>query len=191
MSDENGITIENEGPGEASIVTRILRGIVKVITKINEGVGKFCSFTLLLLLFLMIVEVFRRYVLKSPSIWGFDLSLWLFGMPALLAGGWVLSEHGHVNMDMLYNKFSPRGKAILDCITSIAFFTFIIVMMIQCWKGAMLAISRGEMSITNWQIKIWPVKIWMPVAAGLTLIQGAAEFIKNLYKAITGRSLIK
>ena len=170
---------------------RVLGKIVNGISQFSRGVGVVMSFTLMLLLLLMVVEVLRRYIFKSPSIWGFDFSLWLFGMPALLAGGYVLAEHGHVNMDMLYNKFSPRGKAILDCITSIFFFLFIIIMFTQCWKAAGLAIRRGEMSITNWQIKIWPIKIWMPVAAAFTLLQGLAEFINNLYIAITGRRLKK
>ena len=191
MADADKEIVENTEPENESVVTKILRGVYNSITKFNMAVGKAMSYTLVILLVLMIVEVFRRYVLKNPSIWGFDLGLWLFGMPALLAGGYVLAEHGHVNMDMLYNKFSPRGKAIVDCITSIVFFVFIWFMLTQCLKAAGLAISRGEMSITNWQIKIWPIKIWMPVAAGLTFIQGVAEFIKNLYMAVTGRSLIK
>lgn len=191
MADANDSIVQSTSPHQDSAIKKVLRCTVNAITKINMVVGEIMSYTLLLLLFLIILEVFRRYVLKNPSIWGFDLSLWLFGMPALLAGGYVLAEHGHVNMDMLYNKFSPRTKAIVDCITSIAFFIFIIIMFIQCCKAVELAIVRGEMSITNWKIKIWPVKLWMPVAAGLTLIQGAAEFIKNLYMAITGRSLIE
>ena len=186
MDDQN-----KEVKTAKSPLVKILQKIVAIITKINEVVGKFCAFTLLALLLLMILEVFRRYVLQSPSIWGYDFSLWLFGMPALLAGGWVYSEHAMVNMDMLYNKFSPRGKAILDTITAFVFFVFIIIMTQQCFKAANLAITRNEMSITNWKIKIWPVKIWMPVASTLMLAQGAAEFIKNLYMAVTGRGLME
>lgn len=191
MSDADETIIKNSEPKEESVVTKILRGIYNVVTKTNVFVGHAMSYTLLILLLLMVVEVFRRYVLHNQSVWGFDLGLWIFGMPALLAGGWVLYERGHVNMDMVYNKFSARGKAILDCITSIVFFAFIWIMLTQSLKAAGLAISRNEMSITGWRVIIWPIKIWMPVAAGLTLVQGIAEFIKNLYMAITGRSLIK
>ena len=169
--------------------TRVLQKIVKGITAMNMHIGKWMSYTLMLLLLLMIVEVIRRFVFKSPSVWGFDFSLYLFGMPALLAGGWVQAEKGHVNMDMVYNMFSPRIKAILDCITSIAFFAFVGVMLVQCIKATNLAIVRNEMSITNWVIKIWPVKMWMPVACALLLLQGIADFMNNLYLAITGRSL--
>lgn len=168
-----------------------LRLLVSGITKMNRAVGILMSYTLLLLLALMIIEVVRRYIFANPSVWGYDASLWIFGMPALLAGGYVMAERGHVNMDILYNKMSPRVKAILDCITAVAFFAFIVVMLVQCVKSTQLAIVRNEMSITNWRIKIWPVKIWMPVAAALVFLQGIADFICNLYMAVTGRRLMK
>lgn len=182
-------TNENAAALPASGIAKVLRGIVNVICKINKVTGVLMSYTLLILLALMILEVVNRYVLKSPTIWGYDMSLWLFGMPALLAGGWCQMEKGHVNMDMLYNKFNPRGRAILDCITSVAFFAFVGVMMIQCFKGLDMAITRSERAIGSWQIIIWPVKMWMPVACVLLLLQGIADFICNLYLAITGRSL--
>ena len=174
-----------------SMAVKALRAIVTRITKANEWVYTACSCTLALLLAVMVIEVFRRYVLKSPSIWGFDFSLWIFGMPALLSGGYLIANKSHVNMDMLYNRCSPRGKAILDCITAAATFAFLWIMFTQCWKAAGLAITRNEMSITTWSVKIWPVKIWMPIAAGLSILQAIGEFIKNLYLAITGRGLMK
>ena len=191
MADSSDLVMDNQTPEKDSVVTKILRGIVKVITQINVVVGKVMSYTLLLLLFLVVFEVFRRYILNNPSIWGFDLTLYLFGMPALLAGGWVLAEHGHVNMDLVYGRLSPRIRALLDCITSIVFFLFLYFMLTQCWKSAMLAITRHEMTISSWKILVWPIKIWIPVAAALTMIQGVAEFIKNIYLVITGRSLVK
>lgn len=180
---ENAVALPS-GP-----VAKVLRGIVKVIEKINDATGLIMSYSLLLLLGLMILEVVNRYILKSPTIWGYDMSLWLFGMPALLAGGWCQKEKAHVNMDMLYNKFSPRWRAVVDCITYIAFFAFVGIMAIQCFKALDMAITRGEKAIGSWQIIVWPIKMWMPVACVLLLLQGVADYICNLYLAITGRSL--
>ena len=160
-----------------------------MICKINKFSGELMSYTLLLLLGLMIFEVLSRYVFKSPTVWGYDMSLWLFGMPALLAGGWCQLEKGHVNMDMLYNKFTPRWKAVVDCITSIAFFAFVGVMMVQCFKSVNMAIVRSERAIGAWQVIVWPIKIWMPISCLLLLLQGVADFICNLYMAITGKEL--
>lgn len=168
---------------------KMLRSIVKGIDKVNDVTGLTMSYSLLLLLAIMIGEVLGRYVFKKPTIWGYDLSLWLFGMPALLAGGWCQKEKGHVNMDMLYNKFTPRWKAIIDIITSVAFFAFVGVMMVQCFKALDLAITRQERAIGSWQCLVWPVKMWMPIACVLLLLQGVGDLIGNFYMAITGRSL--
>lgn len=182
-------TNENAAALPSGPVAKVLRGIVNVICKINKFSGELMSYTLLLLLGLMIFEVLSRYVFKSPTVWGYDVSLWLFGMPALLAGGWCQLEKGHVNMDMLYNKFTPRWKAVVDCITSITFFAFVGVMMVQCFKSVNMAIVRSERAIGAWQVIVWPIKIWMPISCLLLLLQGVADFICNLYMAITGKEL--
>lgn len=167
-----------------------LISFTKGITKLNKVIGNLLAYTMIALTGLIIMEVFLRYVLQTPTIWVFDVSLWLFGMPAILGGGYVLTEKGHVNMDLIYARFSPRSKAVMDVITSIFFFAFVGVL---AWQGTRFAISaylNNEVSITTWQIIIWPLKTSIPLAAVLLILQGLAKFIQDIYLAITGRELI-
>ena len=55
---------------------------------------------------LLLVEVIRRYVFNSPSVWGGELAQLLFGAYAILSGGVVLRENGHVNVDIIYANFT-------------------------------------------------------------------------------------
>lgn len=159
------------------------------ITKMNKAVGSFLSLSMVALTLIILLEVFLRYVLRKPTVWGYDVSLWLYGMPAVLGGGYVLAEKGHVNMDMIYSKVPKRGRAILDVITSVLFFAFVGVLTWQGLKFGKSAFVNNEMSITTFQIRIWPLKAMIPVAAILLILQGLAKFIQDLYLAITGREL--
>ena len=49
----------------------------------------------------------------------------MFGMQYMLCGAFAYREDQHVRVDVVYAKFSPRGKAIADIITSVFFFIFI------------------------------------------------------------------
>lgn len=163
--------------------------ITKSITKLNNAIGKFLACTTVVLTFLILMEVLLRYVFKSPTIWGFDVSLWLFGMPAILGGGYVHAQKGHVTMDLVYSKVSPRVQAILDSITSTLFFAFSGVLLWQGIRFAKSAYINQEISITTWQILIWPLKICIPIAAVLLFLQGIVKLIIDLHMAITGREL--
>jgi len=172
-------------------MTQALRNIVTAVTKVNMVVGKAASYTLIALTLLVFFEIIMRYFLNSPSVWGYDMSLWLYGMPALLAGGYVLANKGHANMDVLYTKLTPRKRAILDLITCFMFFAFTGVLLYQGLRFANFAITGNEMAIGAWKVPVWPVKIFVPIAAALIFAQGIAGFIQNAYMAFTGKELIR
>ena len=60
------------------------------------------------------------------------------------------------------------------------------------WDEAMHAWGIGERSDASpWRPIIYPFKTVVPVAAGLLIIQGASEFLKSGYAALTGERLIE
>ena len=50
----------------------------------------------------------------------------MYGMQYMLCGAYAYREDQHVRVDVIYTKFSPRGKAIADIVTSVFFFIFIL-----------------------------------------------------------------
>ena len=58
------------------------------------------------------------------------------------------------------------------------------------WQEAAHALAIGERAETTaWQPPLWPLKMVVPIAAALLLLQGLAEFIRSVYAARTGRRL--
>ena len=107
----------------------------------------------------------------------------------LLGAAWLLRKEGHVNMDIFYNRLSPRKRAILDVLTASFFFFFIGLML---WKGGILAwesIIKLDTSPTVNRYLLYPVKMVIPVAAVLLLLEGTIKFITDLRIAFTGESV--
>ena len=51
-------------------------------------------------------------------------------------GAYVLKHGGHVNVDILYGRFSPRIRAIIDLFTWLLFFYFCGLLLVKGWEMA-------------------------------------------------------
>jgi TRAP-type mannitol/chloroaromatic compound transport system permease small subunit len=153
---------------------------------VNVRIGEFVAYWALISVFVYYYEVIARYVFNSPTNWVHESMFLMYGMQYMLCGAYAYREDQHVRVDVIYTKFSPRGKAIADVITSVFFFIFILTM---TWTGArfaMDAINNGEVSFTEWGIQYWPVKLMLPIGAALMALQGLSKLIKDIV-FVTGR----
>lgn len=158
------------------------------IDKINMKLGKFMSFLLLPLIAILCYEVIMRYAFNSPTIWAHEISGHLFGMYAVLGGGYVLLNREHIKSDVIYSKFSDRGRAIIDLITFPIFLLLLSVIFINGVKMAYTSVLYRETTVSFLRSPVYPVKITIPIAAFLMLLQGSAQFIRNLRVVFKGRS---
>jgi TRAP-type mannitol/chloroaromatic compound transport system permease small subunit len=167
-----------------------MRRILAVIDSISEWSGKIVSFLIIFIMTILLFEVLLRFIFNSPTIWAHELSLHFFGFYSVLAGAYVLLYNQHVKIDIIYLRFSERGRAIIDCFTYILFFMFIIILLrygiMIAWRAVEL---KQAVSPSPWGSPIWPTKVAVPVAAFLILMQGIAQFIRTITFAVTGKEL--
>lgn len=150
------------------------------IDTINTRVGEYVAYWALIAVFVYYYEVLARYVFNSPTNWVHESMFLMFGMQYMLCGAYAYREDQHVRVDVLYTRFSRRGKAIADIGTSVFFFIFTITMLWTGWHFALDAIGNRESSFTEWGIQYWPVKLAIPVGAALIVLQGLSKLIKDI-----------
>lgn len=168
---------------------RTLRGLLQAIDKINEWIAKVLSWVVVVLIATTVYEVVRRYVFSSPTSWVFEFNYLIHGAYFMLLGAYTYGVHGHVNVDILYARLSPRRQAALDLFTAPLFFFFMAMMF---WFGGRFALTSygfRETLSSAWAPPVWPVKMVIPVAAALVLLQGLAKFIRDLHMVVTGREV--
>ena len=102
----------------------VFRGILVAIDRVNEKIGKILSYFLFLMFILLFSEVILRYFFNAPTVWQNELAQILFGVYAILSGGFIMRAGGHVNVDIVYSHFSEKTRVVLDIITSVLFFLF-------------------------------------------------------------------
>ncbi len=146
--------------------------LARTITRVNRFIGKWVSLAVLVIFALLLADVVMRYLVGSPTIWTAELATLIFGVYAIIGGGYLLAERGHVNVDIIYGKFSQKRRALLDVLTWPLFALFVGVLLWQGWDIAMESLEDFERSNSVWKAPLWPTKAMIPVAAILLLLQG-------------------
>jgi len=160
------------------------------IDTMNDKVGKVFRWSLVLLTLVMMFEVTTRYIFNAPTVWAFPVSTALYGMSFMMCGAYTLLWQGHVIIDIIYNKFSLRGKCVLDIITHIVFFyPFLIVLTIVGVKFAAKSWAIWETAQGVFQTPVFLVKTMIPLFAFLNLTQGTAIFIRAIFTLIHNKPM--
>lgn len=166
-----------------------LNAILRAVDNINDWVGKVLSFGVLFMFALVLIEVIRRYFFNSPTVWGNELTQLTFGVYVVLCGGYILRWGGHVNVDILYGRFSARGKAIADIITFALFIMFCGMMLAYGGSLAWESLSRFEHSQSAWNPPLYPMKLMIPTGAFLLLLQGIAKLVRDIVTLFTAEKI--
>lgn len=146
--------------------------LARSITGLNRFIGRWACLAVLVIFVFLLADVVMRYVMGAPAIWTAELATLIFGAYAIIGGGFLLAERGHVNVDIIYGSFSARRKAIVDIITWPLFALFVAVLLWQGYDIAAESIADGERFNSTWRAYLWPTKIFIPIAATLLLLQG-------------------
>ena len=161
-----------------------------IIDRLNERLGTVVSYGVVFLMCIVVYEVVARYVFNSPTFWAHETSAMLFGAFILLGSSYTLCRRTspqHIKMDVIFMRFSPRGKAIVDLFTSLTFFTFIGVLIWKSWDMAYRATKMHEGSASEWAPPVYPIKWILFAGVCLLLIMGIVRFIRNFVMATTGK----
>ena len=166
-----------------------LQSVLRGIDMMSEWIGRVMCWLVIVMFIIICFEIFMRYVFRMPTYWVHETTGYVLCVAVLLSGGFTLYHKAHVNVDILYNRLSPRGRAILDLFTWLLFYAFVIILI---WKGGelfVMSIQRIEQSNTFWHPYIFPFKAMVPLGAILILLQGLAKTVRDLVLALTGKEL--
>ena len=158
------------------------------VDQISTFVGKGAGWLIIVLMVMVCIDVFRRYVLNAPSAWIGELSVMSYGAVIMLSGAYTLAQNGHVRGDFLYGSMKPRTQATLDLILYIVFFLPGIVAL--CYAGYTFAADSWRIGEHTTQIAngppIYHFKSLIPIAGGLLILQGFVEIMRCVICLKTG-----
>ena len=162
--------------------------VVFFINKLSMWIGHAFAWCILVLTFAISYEVFVRYALRDPTAWAFDVSYIMYGALFMMAGAYTLSRDGHVRGDVFYRLWPPRVQAGVELVLYfLFFFPGMLALVYAGYDYAAESVGWREASINSPAgVKIYPLKIILPVSAFFLLLQGIAESIRCIQCLRTG-----
>jgi TRAP-type mannitol/chloroaromatic compound transport system permease small subunit len=158
------------------------------IDEISTWAGKTAAWLIILLMLVVCVEVFKRYILNMPTAWIFDFDNMIYGTTFMLCGAYTLAQNAHVRGDFLYSSMRPRTQASLDLVLYIVFFLPGVAALIYAgYDYASLSWHINEHSnVTAEGPPVYHFKSIIPIAGALILLQGIAEIVRCVVCLKTG-----
>ncbi|WP_044417286.1 TRAP transporter small permease subunit [Halarcobacter anaerophilus] len=161
------------------------------VDKVVMWLGKGASLLMPVLAFVVVYEVVARYIFDAPTIWAYDLSLFLFGYIAALGGAFAQQKKAHINVDILYLSVSPKVKNIFNLISySLGIFFLIIVFYMSVTKFNE-ALEFNFRRQSEWAPVMWHFWLMLCFASSIFAIQLFRDMIEEAYSLFTGLPLIE
>jgi TRAP-type mannitol/chloroaromatic compound transport system permease small subunit len=142
----------------------------------------------MLLMMVVVVEVFKRYILNAPTAWIFDADNMMYGTLFMMCGAYTLAQNAHVRGDFLYSSMRPRMQASLDLSLYLVFFIPGIAALI--FAGFYYAADSWRIAehsnVTSDGPPVYHFKSVIPLAGLMVMIQGFAEIVRSIICLKTG-----
>jgi TRAP-type mannitol/chloroaromatic compound transport system permease small subunit len=146
------------------------------VDKISERMGKIVCYLVFVIMMITTIDVTARYVFNHPLLWGWLTNRLLFGVFILFAGVYTLMKGEHIRIEILYDHFPPKVKAIARWISLAAMTSFLGVLVWQTsWMG-WNSLMNNEKAAGAFRIPLYPFKLLVPVVAVLFFLQGISYF---------------
>lgn len=165
-----------------------VQSVLHTIDGISTWVGKAAAWLIILLMTVVCVEVFKRYILNAPTAWIFDADNMMYGTLFMLCGAYTLAQNAHVRGDFLYSSMRPRMQASLDIALYLIFFIPGIAALI--FAGSFYAADSWRIlehsNVTANGPPVYHFKTVIPIAGALVMLQGIAEIVRCFMCLKTG-----
>jgi len=128
--------------------------------------------------------VAARYLFHAGSIATQELVMYLHGSVFMLGIAYTLKEKGHVRVDVLYENFSEKTKAIVEIFGTILFLIPIsLVILLVSIDYVQFAWNVREASADPGGLQgVFLLKTLIPIMAILLGLQGLSESLKAIIR---------
>ncbi|MEF3331718.1 TRAP transporter small permease subunit [Oceanobacillus oncorhynchi] len=157
-----------------------MKRVVNAIENLSRISGEIASYMVIpLTLVILYTVIMRRFFGNSPD-WGFEVTIFLFGIMILLTGADTLRTKGHITVDILLTFIKGKPKLILLTFIHIL---VIITSFLLLIKGVELAVESTRIveysaHQTSFNPPIWWFKWFIPISALILWLQSLVELYK-------------
>lgn len=160
-----------------------MRTVIRVIDSISEWVGKTARWFVVALVLVVTYGIIKRHVFNAPELWPYEVAIMLGAAVWILGLSYVHRYDGHVRVDVIYSRLSPRLRGIIDVIGSILSFfpIFILVVYVSANWAWDAWVTDERMAETGWYPPAAPLRTVVMLGFLFFALQGVPQFVRALH----------
>lgn len=158
-----------------------LRRLIRVCDRINEHIGRALAWLTLATVLVTLAVVVMRYGFAFGRIWIQEIAMYLHAAVFMLGAAYTLQHRAQVRVDIFYQRFAPRTRALVD-FSGTLLFLLPVALFILLWSLGYVANSWARLEAspeTGGLPLVYLLKTFIPLAAVLLLVQALAELARN------------
>lgn len=160
-----------------------LNSIAKGIDTINEWAGRLAAWSVLATVLITFIVVVLRYGFEAfYSIALQESAMYFHALIFMLGAAYTLKHDGHVRVDIFYQDFSQRGKALVNLFGILALLTPVCIFILWISSGYVFdswIVHEGSREAGGLPL-VFILKSFIPLFAILLLLQALAEAIRSI-----------
>ena len=158
-----------------------MQRFVDLIDRLSHRLGRAVAWVSLLMVLVMVSIVILRYLFQFGSIAMQESIMYMNALIFALGAAYTLKEQGHVRVDILYSRQSPRRRALIDLLgTALFLLPSMAAIIWLSWDYVGLSWRLREASPESSGLPfVYLLKSAILVLAALLFVQGIAELLRN------------
>jgi len=152
----------------------------RLVDRLNEWIGWLLGPMIVFVSASIVYEVVSRGMFNQATTWVNETVVYGSSAVYLLVGGYALLHRRHVRIDLLMGMISPRATRILDLVAMPFLIVYAGALIVAGGELAWTSFMQSEGTGSPWNPRIWPVKMCIPLAGLLLLLQAFSNLFQDL-----------
>jgi len=160
-----------------------IKTYVRYVEAVNRVIGRLAMYLIFAMIGVLLFSSGSRTFFNTSHIWVVETAQFMLAAYYLLGGGYSMQLDSHVRMDLLYSRWSPRTRALVDALTIGFLIFYLVFLLVGGISSTHYALEYGQKNYSSWAPPLAPIKIIMTIGIALMLLQATATFFKDLAQA--------
>ena len=161
------------------MIPRWIVSFVRIVEAFNYYVGRLALYLFFVLGGILLWSIIAKAFFRPP-IWTQEMSQFTLVAYFTLGGAYSLQLGSNVRMDLLYQRWSPQRRAVVDAITVFAMIGFLAVIIWGGMDSIIYALDVGERSRSVWRPYLAPIKIVIVLGTTMMMLQSVCFLIRDI-----------
>lgn len=167
------------------MLVRLARGIERVARPITGYMSTLGAFALLLLMLWTVADVVLRFLFNRPILGTYEVVEYSLVAFVFMAFAYAQFCKAHIRVPVLLEKLGPRGRSLLEAISSVIVLAMGVVM---TWGALLQSINQYNSHVTSAVLLIpkWPFEVISFIGLFAFCVAMLVDVLADISMAMSG-----